>query len=517
MHLGQSISRRRRRIHSGILSVALAAALAGTSFTASSAFTTTRIASGLNRPVFVTEVIYPGVGDLLYIVGQTGFIWVMVDGVMQPNLFLDIDALVPNISGNDERGLLGMALDPDFVDTGEFYLNYTDNSGTTQIVRYQIEGAGTGSADPLIADASSPQTVLSIGQPFPNHNGGCLQFGRNDDYLYVGTGDGGSGGDPGNRAQNGATLLGKMLRIDVRGQTTYAIPPDNPFVGNPAFLDEIWDYGLRNPWRYSFDKLNGDLYIADVGQNNWEEVDFEPFDSGGAVNYGWRLMEGAHCFNPPTNCDDGTLTYPIHEYSHSVGISITGGHVYRGSEVAELYGEYFFADFGSARIWSLTHDGSGGNVVVTDRTSQLAPGGGLFIGSISSFGEGPSGELYICDRGGATTGEIFKLVPDPADAPEPDPVVAGLGIQLRSSNPFTASSPLQFAVSLQNASAVDIDVVGPHGQHLRTLASGAYEAGSHTFSWDGRSDDGRTVSSGIFFLRARSANQTATQKIQFLQ
>src|SRR5690606_27327527 len=161
------------------------------------AFTTTRIASGLNRPIYVTGVEYPGVGDLLYIVGQTGFIWVMVDGVMQPDLFLDIDALVPNISGNDERGLLGMALDPDFVNTGEFYLNDTDLSGTTKIARYKIEGAGTANADPLTADPSSAQIILSVSQPFSNHNGGCLQFGPNDGYLYIGMGDGGSGGDPG--------------------------------------------------------------------------------------------------------------------------------------------------------------------------------------------------------------------------------------------------------------------------------------------------------------------------------
>ncbi|MCA9729171.1 MAG: PQQ-dependent sugar dehydrogenase, partial [Candidatus Eisenbacteria bacterium] len=280
---------------------------------------------------------------------------------------------------------------------------------------------------------------------------------------------------------------------------------------------EIWDYGVRNPWRYSFDKMNGDLYIADVGQGSWEEVDFEPFDSGGGVNYGWRLMEGMHCYNPPSGCNDGSLTLPIHEYSHSSGISITGGYVYRGLEVGELQGEYFFADFGFSTIWSLHHDGAGGNVVVTNRTSQLAPGGGLSINAISSFGQGPNGELYICDRGGATTGEVFKLVADPADAPIPSVTVPGLTIQLRSSNPFTASSPLQFAVQMQNAGEVSIDVVGPRGQRVRTLTSGSLAPGAHLFTWDGRDDDGRTANSGVFFLRASSANQTATQKVQFLQ
>lgn len=516
MHLGQTVSR--RRVHSGILSVTLAAILAGTAFTDSFAFTTTRIASGLNRPIYVTGVEYPGVGNLLYIVGQTGFIWVMVDGVMQANMFLNIDPLVPNISGNDERGLLGMALDPDFANNGEFYLDYTDLSGNTQIVRYRINDAGTEDADPLHADATSVEVVLSISDPFPNHNGGNLQFGPNDNYLYIGMGDGGSAGDPGNRAQDGTTLLGKMLRIDVRGHATYVIPPDNPFleVGDD-FRDEIWDYGVRNPWRWSFDRLNGDLYIADVGQGDWEEVNFEAFNSGGGINYGWRLMEGAHCYDPPSGCNDGSLRLPIHEYSHAVGFSITGGYVYRGDEVLALYGHYFFADFGTSRIWSLVHNGSGGSVVVTERTAQLAPGGGMTISSISSFGEGPRGELYICDRGGATTGEIYQLVPSASSIPDQSSLPAGLGIQLRSSNPFTGSNPLQFAVNLENASAVDIDVIGPRGQLVRTLGSRNFEPGSHTFSWDGRSDDGRMVSSGVFFVRARSENQTATQKVQFLQ
>jgi glucose/arabinose dehydrogenase len=516
MHLGQSISRR-RRIQAGVFTVTLAAFLTGASL--SHAFTTTRVASGLNRPIYATGVYYPGVGDLLYIVGQTGFIWVMVDGVIQGTLFLDIDALVPNISGNDERGLLGMALDPQFVDTGEFYLNYTDNSGTTQIVRYRIMGAGPapGDPNPLQADPGSSETVMSLGQPFPNHNGGCIQFGPNDDYLYIGMGDGGSGGDPGNRAQTGTTNLGKMLRIDVRGQATYAIPPDNPFVAvGDGFNDEIWSWGWRNPWRFSFDRLNGDMYVADVGQGSWEEVDFEPFDNEGGVNYGWRLMEGAHCFNPPAGCDNGMLEYPIHEYSHSVGFSITGGYVFRGWAAAELVGEYFFADFGTSRIWSLRHDGSGGNVVVTERTAQLAPGGGMSIGSIASFGEGPKGELYIVDRGGATTGEVYKLVPSPASAPGADPV-PGLGIQLRSTNPFTSSRPLQFAVSVEHAAELSVDVMAPGGRHVRSLASGSFDPGAHVFTWDGRSDDGRAVSAGVYFLRVEGATQTASQKVQFLQ
>jgi glucose/arabinose dehydrogenase len=360
--------------------------------------TTTRVASGLSSPVFVTS---PS-GDLerLFIVEQPGRIKILTGGEILPAPFLDI---VDRVSFGGERGLLGLAFHPDYDDNGYFYVNYTNNSGNTVISRFDV------SADPDLADPSSEYVILTISQPYSNHNGGMIAFGPLDGYLYVGMGDGGSAGDPQNRAQNDGVLLGKLLRIDIDGGDPYAIPPDNPFAGPGDPLDEIWAKGVRNPWRFSFDKLTGDLYIGDVGQNIWEEIDFQPASSPGGENYGWRLMEGNHCYNPPDNCDPGGLTYPIHEYSHGgtpFRCSVTGGYVYRGGSIPDLQGAYFFADYCSNQIWSFRYDGE--NVVgLTDRTSELAPGNGFSIDDISSFGEDAGGELYIVDLGG----EVFKIVP----------------------------------------------------------------------------------------------------------
>jgi hypothetical protein len=249
--------------------------------------------------------------------------------------------------------------------------------------------------------------LLTIDQPYSNHNGGMIAFGSGDGYLYIGMGDGGSGGDPENRAQSDTTLLGKLLRIDVDGGSPYAIPVDNPYVGTSG-RGEIWAIGIRNPWRYSFDRATHDLYIGDVGQGIWEEIDFQPSTSAGGENYGWRLMEGNHCYNPPTDCDPGGLTDPIHEYDHSGGsCSVTGGYVYRGAVMPFLRGTYLFADYCSGDIWSFDYDGDNLNNF-TDRTAELDPPGGLTISNVSSFGEDAAGELYICDY---ADGEVYKIVP----------------------------------------------------------------------------------------------------------
>jgi len=234
-----------------------------------------------------------------------------------------------------------------------------------------------------------------------------IAFGPNDGYLYIGMGDGGAGGDPGDRAQDSLEFLGKMLRIDVDSGSPYAIPPSNPFVSNAGYLDEIWALGLRNPWRYSFDRASGDLYIADVGQNIYEEVSFQTNSSSGGENYGWRLMEGFHCFEPPSNCDTLVgLTDPIHEYSHGGSpfrCSITGGYVYRGCAIPDLDGTYFFGDFCSGHIWTFKYDGDT-LTEFADRKSEI----GLGTIGISSFGEDYFGELYICDLAGS----VYKIVPD---------------------------------------------------------------------------------------------------------
>jgi glucose/arabinose dehydrogenase len=363
------------------------------------ALNSVRVASGLSRPVFVTAP--PGDTARVFIIeqrsGSTGRIRILRQGVLLARPFLS----VANVSTGGEQGLLGLAFHPDYASNGRFYINYTNAAGHTKIVRYQVSSTDADSANPASAD-----TVMTISQPYSNHNGGMLALGP-DGYLYIGMGDGGSGGNPENRAQSDTTLLGKMLRIDVNVPSGYAVPPDNPFVGLPP-RDEIWAKGMRNPWRFSFDRLTGDLYIGDVGQNLWEEVDYQPASSQGGENYGWRIMEGNHCYNPPNNCDTTGLRRAVHEYGHGLGCSISGGYVYRGCAIPSLRGTYFFADYCTNHIWSFRYNGSDTSEF-QERTNDLAPGGGLSIGSISSFGEDADGELYITDLSG---GEVFKIVPD---------------------------------------------------------------------------------------------------------
>ena len=340
----------------------------------------------LTQPVAITHA-----GDSrLFIVLQAGQIMVYDGTTVLPTPFLDIRTLV--LAGG-ERGLLGLAFHPRYAENGFFYVNYTDRpGGDTVIARYRVSAA-----DPNRADPASASVLLLIDQPFANHNGGQLQFGP-DGYLYIGMGDGGSGGDPDNRAQNLGDPLGKMLRIDVDGGTPYAVPQSNPFRGQTSVRPEIWAYGLRNPWRFSFDRATGDLWIADVGQGSWEEVHFQPATSIGGENYGWRRMEGTHCFNPTTNCNNGTLVLPVIEYGHTSGAcSVTGGYVYRGAQYPRLHGMYIYADYCNGMIWGATRSSTGAV------TSQLLFDASFFI---STFGEDVNGELYVGDHGG---GRVLRL------------------------------------------------------------------------------------------------------------
>ncbi len=265
---------------------------------------------------------------------------------MLPTPFLDISDRVE--SGSSERGLLSVAFHPDYAENGRFFVNYTNKDGDTVISRFQV------TADPNVADAATETILLTIPQPFPNHNGGQLQFGP-DGYLYVGMGDGGAAADPQGNGQNEGTLLGAMLRLDVDGvsaEANYAVPADNPFI-NSEGRNEIWATGVRNPWRFSFDRLTGDLFIADVGQNIWEEVNFQPANSSGGENYGWDIMEGMHCFSDDA-CDSSGTVLPIYDYQHENGrCSITGGYVYRGQQFPALTGNYFFGDYCTGEIWAL--------------------------------------------------------------------------------------------------------------------------------------------------------------------
>ncbi|MDM7916878.1 MAG: PQQ-dependent sugar dehydrogenase, partial [Candidatus Eisenbacteria bacterium] len=357
-----------------------------------------------------------------------------------PTPFLDIDSLVTDIGTFDERGLLGLAFDPAFAENRRIYVNYTDLASDTHIRRYLVSPG-----NPNLVDHGTGRDLLVIDQPQANHNGGTLAFGPQDGYLYIGMGDGGGSGDPDERAQDPAELLGKMLRIDVSGATGYTIPPDNPFVGRPGWRPEIWDLGFRNPYRWSFDRATGDLWIGDVGQADWEEVDFEPAGEGGR-NYGWDIMEGTHCYEPPQGCDPTGLVLPIHEYSHSGGhCSVTGGCVYRGADIAGLAGTYFFADYCSAKIWSFRYTGSG-ITEFTDRTAELAPGGGLLIQDIAAIGQDGRGEVYIVDRGNESTsaGEVYRVLPAGGSSAG-DGAVAARDFEFRgiAPNPFLRTTALE--------------------------------------------------------------------------
>jgi glucose/arabinose dehydrogenase len=349
---------------------------------------TVEIARNLPQPTFITHA---GDGtNRLFITLQEGRIRVLEGESLLPRPFLDINSL---IASSSSAGLYSMAFHPNYASNGFFFVNYLNRDGNSVIARYRV------SEDPNVADSGSARIVLTVEQPLSGHYGGQLQFGP-DGFLYIGMGDGsaGRGGDPNNYAQDLGNLLGAMLRIDVDSGEPYAIPESNPFVGVENARDEIWAYGFRNPWRFSFDRLEGDLFIADVGEKAREEVNFQPANSNGGENYGWRRMEGSLCFNPPTNCNDGSLTLPIIEYDTTPdNCSITGGYRYRGSELADLYGSYLYGDFCSGRIWGATPDENG------RWTSQELLHTGY---RIVTFGEDEAGEIYIGDYGGA----IYRLI-----------------------------------------------------------------------------------------------------------
>ncbi|MBI5016134.1 MAG: PQQ-dependent sugar dehydrogenase [Deltaproteobacteria bacterium] len=341
----------------------------------------TRVASGLAEPVHITHA---GDGSgRLFVVEKRGTIRIVRDRAVLPTPFLDLSGAVR--STGSEQGLLSVAFPPDFATRRHFYVDYTGQSGVgdTVVARHTL------SADPDVANAAG-EAVLRVRQPFTNHNGGQLAFGP-DGFLYVGLGDGGGGGDPFGNGQNLSSLLGKILRLDVEaGVPTYAIPTGNPFG------DEVWAYGLRNPWRFSFDRATGDLFIADVGQAQFEEIDVQPATSRGGENYGWNVMEGFHCFGAAT-CNQAGLTLPVVEYTHAGGnCSVTGGFVYRGGRLPALQGIYLYGDYCSGRIWGLRRNGA-------------AWENGLLLTTalqISSFGEDEAGNLYVADLG---AGDIYRI------------------------------------------------------------------------------------------------------------
>lgn len=315
-------------------------------------------------------------------VTQGGTIRIVAGGVLVPTPFLDVHALV---SSGGERGLLGLAFHPGYGTNGRFWIHYTNLQGDTVLAEYKRS-----ESDPNVADPTAVREVFTLPQPYANHNGGMIAFGP-DGYLYMGLGDGGSSGDPQGNGQNLQTKLGKILRLDVDQYP--AAPPGNVAGGDP----QIWDWGLRNPWRFSFDRLTGDLYIADVGQSEWEEIDVEPAGTGHR-NYGWNVMEGTHCYAPSSGCLTDGKVLPVTEYSHADGCSVTGGYVYRGASIPCLQGRYLYSDYCSSRVWSFVWNGSAATDAI-ELTADLDPGGTL-LSAVSSFGEDSSGEIYLTTGAG---------------------------------------------------------------------------------------------------------------------
>jgi glucose/arabinose dehydrogenase len=347
------------------------------------------IATGFDQPVYVAG---PDDGtERLFVVERPGRIRIIEDGAVLAEPFLDIAAIVE--SGGSEQGLLSVAFPPDFAESGVFYVDYTarsgEGAGDDTIAQYRVHAD-----DPNRADPESGQVLLAISDPFVNHNGGLLLFGP-DGYLYAGLGDGGSGGDPNGNGQNPQTLLGSILRLDPTGDGTYRIPPDNPFADGKHGAPEVWAWGLRNPWRFSFDRDKGDLYIGDVGQGTIEEIDWLLAGTGGGANFGWNIREGSTCFRE-AGCDAAGLTMPVAEYPHSLGCSVTGGYVYRGEREPSLKGVYLFGDYCSGLVWGLVHETSGDWVMSEPIETGVR---------ISSFGEDARGEVYLV----ALTGEIYRI------------------------------------------------------------------------------------------------------------
>ncbi len=443
------------------------------------------------RPV---DLQNPGDGtNRLFVVEQRGIIWVFQNGpnVTQKKVFLDIqDRTSP---GSGEKGLLGLAFHPDYPDSGYFYVDYTaDSPLRTVVARYDVSAV-----NPDSALHDSEFVLLEVIQPYDNHNGGQIAFGP-DGSLYIAMGDGGLGGDPLGNGQNLQTLLGALLRIDVdvtTPGTNYGIPSDNPFAGNAqGYREEIYAYGLRNPWRFSFDYVTGRLWLADVGQGNYEEVDL--IEKGG--NYGWNIMEGFHCYTPPSGCDQTGLELPVWEYDHSVGFSVTGGYVYRGAGLPNLVGYYIYSDYGSGVIWALDYNGGNPpvNLELVDTTLRIV-----------SFGVDANGEIYIC----AFDGNIYRLVDnaagieDPADAPSP------VRVEQNYPNPFNPTTVISF--TLPKRMRANLSIFGVDGRSVRTLADGVLDGGLTELTWDGRDARGNLVSSGVYFCRLTADNRTSTMKM----
>jgi glucose/arabinose dehydrogenase len=475
-----------------VRAVAAAIAFGIVPFADATPLTTVRVAAGLAQPLCIAHA--PGVGAHLFVLERTGRIRVVDLATPQvlPTPFLDVSALVA--TNWLEYGLLGIAFHPDYESNGYFYINYTPPVGTvadTAVVRYRVSAG-----NPLVADPASASLVLRFGYGTRlQHRAGWMDFGP-DGFLYVATGDGAEN-DPDNAAQSVTTLRGKILRLDVNGpdgqpgtadddqfpadaNRNYRIPAGNPFAGSATNAQEIWAYGLRNPWRCSFDRETGDLWIADVGQAAREEINFQPAAAGDARNYGWRCTEGTFCTGlSGCTCNGPTLTPPIFEYTHAIGVSVTGGYVYRGCAIPDFRGVYFFAEYQFSKVFSMRYNGTVSEF--TERTAELAPGGGLTLQTVASLGEDLAGELYLCDYNG---GEVFKIVPRSAPP-------ASLAITLQ---PIGASACLEQSATFTVAAT-----------SIGSPASYRWRRGGVDLVDDARISGSATATLGIANIRASDA------------
>ncbi len=445
------------------------------------------------RPV---DFQIPGDGsNRVFVVEQAGVIQVFPNdpATSASGVFLNISEQVDH-TGNEE-GLLGLAFHPDYATNGYFYVDYTASEPERTVVsRFTVDPS-----DPDLADPESELVLLEVSQPYSNHNGGQVMFGS-DGYLYVSFGDGGSGGDPEGNGQDRSTILGSIIRIDVDNPDNgmaYGIPEDNPFAGNnEGYREEIYAYGLRNPWRFSFDPPTGMMWCGDVGQNEWEEIDI--IVSGG--NYGWNIMEGDTCYESE-DCDTEGLIMPVVTYGHDLGQSVTGGYVYRGDSAAELFGLYVYADFMTGRIWTLGYDDGSDpvNELLMDSEHR-----------ISSFGTDAMNELYIC----TFEGSIYRFV-SPTDVGETSEEPTRFSLQENFPNPFNASTTISFDLAVEGD--VSLRVINSSGQIVRTLVDGIMSAGRHQAVWDGNDDSGHETGSGIYHYRLTTPHGETSRRMTLLR
>ena len=465
-------------------------------FASSTSNAQTSIENAFPNITFLRPVDIQHSGDntnRLFIVSQVGKIEVIENNIsaLKSIEFLNITS---KVEYGGEKGLLGLAFHPNFSSNGYFYVNYTiDSPLRTIISRFNISATDINKADLL-----SEEILLEIAQPFSNHNGGQIAFGP-DGYLYISLGDGGSGGDPGNRSQNLSSLLGKILRIDVNNndmQNNYSTPSDNPFINNPDAAPEIYAYGLRNVWRFSFDG-EGRLWAADVGQNTWEEISL--IEKGG--NYGWRIMEGNHCYNPASNCDQSGLILPVWEYDHSQsgGYSITGGYVYEGQSVPGLLNKYVYGDYATGNIWAYDHIDKSNSYLLTHN------------GPVSTFGVDENRDLYFADY---NSGKIFKFIDDNINSVTQ---TGNYNFNLAQNypNPFnpttTIAYTIPYSVKSENAK-VKIVVFDILGKEVATLVNEQKAGGSYKVEFNAVN-----LPAGLYLYTISIGRNTKTNKMILLK